>query len=101
MILVDSSVWIDFFNGIACPETDRLDCLLGQQLLMTGDLILAEVLPGFRRDTDFQTARDLLAILPCHDLAGEAIALQSAIGYRLLRSKGVTIRKTTGMLIGT
>ena len=57
MILVDSSVWIDFFNGVATRETDLLDGYLGAQPVLTGDLILPEVLQGFRNERDFRRAR--------------------------------------------
>ena len=70
MILVDSSVWIDFFNGRLTRETDELDRLLGREVLLTGDLILAEVLQGFRRDADFRRAQALLGRLAYADMLG-------------------------------
>ena len=101
MILVDSSVWINYFNGITTRETDSLDQLLGKQQLITGDIILAEVLQGFRSDKDFYIARDLLTLLPCHILSGQELAIQSSIHFRNLRKKGVTIRKTVDAIIAT
>ncbi len=63
MILVDSSVWIDYFNGQPTLETHKLDTLLGVEPLGIGDLILTEVLRGFRSDTDYQTAKKKLLSL--------------------------------------
>ena len=63
MILVDSSVWVDYFKGAITPETDKLDRLLSGELLAVGDLILTEVLQGFDNDRDFETARRLLTSL--------------------------------------
>jgi predicted nucleic acid-binding protein len=74
---------------------------LGQQLILAGDLILAEVLQGFRRDKDFRIALELLEATEIRNLAGRDIALQSAKNYRVLRAKGMTPRKTIDMIIGT
>ena len=101
MIVVDSSVWIDFFNGIRTPETDRLAALLGSEPLLIGDLILAEVLQGFRHDRDFERAREALGRLPFAPMVGRDIALASARNYHRLRARGVTVRKTIDMLIAT
>lgn len=101
MILVDSSVWIDYFRGNATPETDRLDTLLGTEPLAIGDLMLTEVLQGFTSDRDFRRASDLLATLTQIDIAGRDIALKAAENYRTLRARGVTIRKTIDTLIAT
>ena len=57
MILVDTSVWIDYFRGVVTPQSDKLDTLLGVAQVLTGDLILAEVLQGFVSDRDFNQAR--------------------------------------------
>ena len=101
MILVDSSVWIDYFNGVACVETDRLDALLGQDNILMGDIILAEVLQGFSSDTEFKRAQSLLALLPFREMLGRKVALQTAKNYRLLRKQGLTVRKTVDVMIGT
>lgn len=101
MILVDSSVWIDYFNGTVTPESTQLDVMLGVQAICVGDLILAEVLRGFRHNKDFKTAKALLESLTIYDLAGKRIAIKSAENYRLLRAKGITIRKTIDTLIAT
>lgn len=101
MILVDSSVWIDFFRGTVTPQTERLDALLGSELLVVGDLILAEVLQGFNSERDFNQARKLLTALDVVTLGGPEIAIQAARNFRTLRARGVTIRKTIDTLIAT
>ena len=101
MILVDSSVWINYFNGVVCAETDRLDALLGQDNILMGDIILAEVLQGFSSDAEFKRAQNLLALLPLREMLGREVALQTAKNYRLLRKQGVTVRKTVDVMIGT
>ena len=101
MILVDSSVWIDFFNGRVTLETDHLDALLGTHVAATGDLILVEVLQGFRDESDFVTARRLLSRCPSFDLLGSGRAAQAAGRYRELRRAGVTVRKTIDVVIGS
>lgn len=101
MILVDSSVWIDYFNGKACRETDQLDALLGTELLATGDLMLTEVLQGFRSDKGFEEARRLLTSLEVIELGGRDLAVQAARNHRRLRSLGVTVRKTIDTVIAT
>ena len=101
MILVDSSVWIDYFGGYASPEADRLDALLGIEPLLTGDLILAEVLQGFSSDSDFRHARKLLESFEVVPLAGKEVCVQAADNFRTLRRKGVTVRKTIDTVIAT
>ena len=101
MILVDSSVWIDFFNGRACAETDKLNEILGLEEVVIGDLILTEVLQGFRSDTDYKTAKNILTSLTVYDLLGKDVAVKSANNFRKLRKKGITIRKTADVIIAT
>jgi hypothetical protein len=101
MILVDSSVWIDYFNGQATREALLLDDLLQREPLLTGDLILAEVLQGFRNDSDFHRARRLMDLLAYRDMAGRDVAQTAVQNYRLLRSRGITVRKTIDLLIGS
>ena len=101
MILVDSSVWVDYFRGNTTPQTDRLDLLLGREPLAIGDLILAEVLQGFDSDRDFRQARRVLTSLLVVDLGGLEIAIQAAKNFRILRRRGVTIRKTIDTIIAT
>lgn len=101
MILVDSSVWIDYFRGATNVQTEVLDSLLGQQLLAIGDLILTEVLQGFDDERDFHTARKMLTALTVVELGGEEIAIQAAKNLRALRRLGVTVRKTIDTVIAT
>lgn len=101
MILVDSSVWIDYFNGRITPATERLDKLLGAEPLWIGDLILVEVLAGFRRDRDLRAARDLLARLEYSDLLGADVARLAVDNFRLLRSRGVTVRGLVDVVIAS
>ncbi|TAN52805.1 MAG: PIN domain nuclease [Methylococcaceae bacterium] len=101
MILVDSGVWIDYFNGRETAATHRLDALLGVKLLGIGDLILTEVLQGFRADADYHTAKQLLTTLTVFDMLGCKLAIRSANNYRLLRKRGITIRKTPDVIIAT
>ncbi|MBI1295086.1 PIN domain-containing protein [bacterium] len=99
--IVDSSVWIDYFKGVPTPATDRLDLVLGRQELGLGDIILCEVLQGFRKDNDFERARRALLTFPVFTIGGADLAIQSASNYRFLRQRGVTIRKTVDCLIAT
>ena len=101
MILVDSSVWIDYFRGADTPQVDQLDSLLESEVLLVGDLILAEVLQGFPNDRDFKQARQLLTSFEMVDIAGPATAIQAAKNHRTLRAHGVTVRKTIDTLIAT
>jgi len=101
LIFVDSSVWIDFFNGTRSAETDYLDSLLGKEPVGLGDLVLIEVLQGFRRDRDYITARELLTSLAVFTVGGQEMALKSADNFRVLRKRGVTVRKTIDVLIAT
>jgi hypothetical protein len=101
MILVDSSVWIDYFNGKTTPQTEWLDSALGIEIIVMGDLILAEVLQGFKSDGDFNKAEELLSHFRFMEMLGRELAIKSAQNYRLLRKKGVTVRKTVDVMIGT
>lgn len=101
MIVVDSSVWIDYFKGAATPQTDKLDSLLGTEILATGDLMLAEVLQGFRSDEDFEQAKGLLTSMEVIELGGLDIGIQAAKNFRQLRTRGITVRKTIDTIIAT
>jgi len=101
MILVDSSVWIDYFRGETTIQCERLDVLLGTRPVIIGDLILAEVLQGFTSDREFSQASKLLTSLTVIDIGGRDIALQAARNFRMLRTLGVTVRKTIDTLIAT
>ena len=101
MILVDSSVWIDYFNGTITAQTEKLDHVLGREPLAIGDLILTEVLQGFVEERDFNTARNMLTALTVVELGGQEIAIQAARNFRALRKAGVTVRKTVDTVIAT
>jgi predicted nucleic acid-binding protein len=101
MILVDSSVWIDYFRGIATRQAEKLDLLLGTEPIAMGDLILTEVLQGFANDRDFNQARKLLASLVTVNLVGRTVAIKAAENFRALRSLGISVRKTIDTLIAT
>jgi predicted nucleic acid-binding protein len=101
MIVVDTSVWIDFFNGRPTREADVLNELLGERLIVVGDLTMPEVLSGFRADSDFRTAQSLLESCEFRPMVGKEVATAAAGNYRLLRKRGITVRKTIDVLIGT
>ena len=101
MILVDSSVWIDYFNGKRSWQTDLLDHMLSNVPIIMGDLILTEVLQGFKSDKDYKAAKNYLSELPFRQMGGYNVAVQSAKNYRKLRKIGVTVRKTIDIIIAT
>ncbi|WP_456417872.1 type II toxin-antitoxin system VapC family toxin [Thiolapillus sp.] len=101
MIFVDSSVWIDYFNGRETPETEKLHSLLGATPICIGDIVLTEVLQGFRSDKDFQLAKKLLTSLVVVNVLDKSIALTGANNFRYLRKKGITVRKTIDVIIAT
>lgn len=101
MTVVDTSVWIDFFNGIGNEATSKLNRLLGENEVIVGDLILAEVLQGFQKQKDYETAKELFTLIEVEAMVGEQAAIRAADTYRLLRSKGVTVRKTIDVLIAS
>ena len=101
MIVVDSSVWIDFFNGVSTPEVERLDGLLGAVPVAIDDLILVEVVQGFRHEKDVATARQLFRSLAPLPMLGARNAWKAAENYRELRRRGITVRKTIDGIIAT
>jgi predicted nucleic acid-binding protein len=101
MLLVDSTVWIDYFNGRVTWQTDYLDQALTRQEILVGDLMLAEVLQGFRSDSDFEAARQALERFEQVSLVTPALAIRSAQNFRTLRKLGLTVRKTIDCLIAT
>ena len=101
MVLVDSSVWVNYFNGQSTWQTEILDQMLLQIPLFTGDLILTEVLQGFRKDNEYKKAKEVMSILVCKQMGGYEIAIESSENYRKLRKKGITVRKTIDVIIGT
>lgn len=101
MIVVDSSVWIDYFSGVDNKQSNLLDNTLGLKPVAIGDLILTEVLQGFRHDKDYKTARMLFEDLTIFDMLGKKMALKSADNFRALRNKGITVRKTADVIIAS
>jgi hypothetical protein len=101
VILIDSSVWIDYFRGQSNRQTQLLDSLLGKEPLAVGDLILTEVLQGFTSEREFNQARRLMSSLVMVELGGQDIAVQAAKNFRTLRARGVTVRKTIDVVIAT
>jgi len=101
VIIVDTSVWIDYFNGNACDETDILDQALGNSVVALGDLIVLEILRGFRSDRDYKTAKKYLSTLRQYNMLTPELAIKAAENYRELRKKGITIRKTADIIIAS
>jgi len=101
VILVDSSVWIDYFKGAITVQTEKLDTLLSSELLAIGDLMLTEVLQGFDDEKEFERVRKLLTSLTVVNLGGARVAVQAARHFQALRRLGITVRKTIDTLIAT
>jgi predicted nucleic acid-binding protein len=101
MILVDTSVWVDYFNGQINPHTNALDDALEQGTVAIGDLIFLEILQGFRNDRDYELARQQLSKLPIFDMLGATAVRRCADIYRQLRKRGITIRKTADVIIAS
>jgi len=101
MILADSSVWIDFFRGVETHEVLTLERLLGAGSVVTGDLIMVEVLQGIDRDREFDRVSRLFHRLTIFDISGHDIATKAARNFRTLRTRGITVRKTIDTLIAT
>ena len=101
MIIVDSSVWIDYFSGADTSQAETLDSVLGIKPVAIGDLILTEVLQGFRHDKDYKTARKVFEDVTIFDMLGTQMAIKSAENFRALRKKGITVRKTADVIIAT
>jgi len=101
VIVVDTTVWIDFLSGRNTPHVQRLHALLGTTEIIVGDLMLCEILQGLVSDDAASDVERLLRQFDIVSMAGEAIAVAAARNYRLLRARGITIRKTIDLLIGT
>lgn len=101
MILVDSSVWIGYFRAADTPQVALLDSLLGRTRIAVGDLIAAEVLQGVHSQKEFKAVKKAFDAFTRLDLGGYDLAVKAAQNYRLLRAKGVTLRKTIDTLIAT
>ena len=101
MWIVDSSVWIDFFNGRMTPQTNLLAQVIGRQEIGLGDINLCEVLQGFHAQSDFERAREALLRFSVFPIGGKEIAVKAAENYRSLRRQGITVRKTVDCLLAT
>jgi predicted nucleic acid-binding protein len=101
VIIVDSSVWIDYFTGADNKQTNMLDNTLGLKPVAIGDLILTEVLQGFRQDKDYNAACSLFEYVTIFEMLGTERAIKSADNFRVLRKKGITIQKTANVIIAT
>ena len=101
MILVDSSVWIDHLNDTATGAVQRLRTLIPVQPLLVGDLILCEVLQGLRSDREARLVERALRRFAVVSLLDADLAVKAATYYRALRARGITIRKTIDLIIGT
>lgn len=101
MILVDTSVWIDYFNGVNNPHTDLLDASIVQGAAAMGDLIFLEILQGIRNDKQYRQTKQSLLALNQYEMFGRGMAAKCADNYRALRKKGITIRKTADVIIAT
>jgi predicted nucleic acid-binding protein len=101
LIVVDSTVWVDFFRGRITPQTTTLRSLMGRGVILVGDLVLAEVLQGFSDEREAEAGRRTLERFVVEPMVGRDVAVAAALNYRALRAKGVTIRRTIDVLIGT
>lgn len=101
MMLVDTSVWIDYLNGVQSKHTDSLDTGIVEGIVVIGDLIFLEILQGIRDDRDYRKTKQTLMTLEQYELFGKGMAEKCAENYRALRKKGITVRKTTDVIIAT
>ena len=101
MVLIDSGVCIEYFNGELNPQTNFLDEILGVEPVGIGDLIFLEVLQGFRSDSKYKKAKSLLMDLTVFEMLGRDQAIRAADNYRFLRKKGIMVRKTIDTIIAT
>lgn len=101
MIVVDSSVWIDAFNAKETKQSLQLMALFGKTSIAIPDLALTEVLQGASEERHFQTILRLMNTVDVMTTTGPTIAIQAARNYRILRAKGITVRKTIDTLIAT
>jgi predicted nucleic acid-binding protein len=101
VIVVDSSIWIDFLKGRSLPHVARLRALLGTSEIIVGDLMLCEVLQGLEDERAAREVESLLRRFQIAPMAGDTIAVNAARNFRFLRGRGITVRKTIDLLIGT
>jgi hypothetical protein len=101
VIIIDTTVWIDYLGGSVNPYTDWLDRELHRRPLGLTDLILCEVLQGVRDESDFRRVRRELSRFAIYSTGGKELAIASAQNYRLLQARGHTVRKTIDCLIAS
>jgi predicted nucleic acid-binding protein len=101
VIVVDSSVWIDFLNGRETDESGMLKKILGTKQVGMPDLVLAEILQGTKSEWDFNRVLSILRSMTSIETGGQDVAIEAARNYRRLRSLGITVRKTIDTLIAT
>jgi predicted nucleic acid-binding protein len=101
VILVDTSVWIDYLNGVQSRHTDALDSGIVEGSVAIGDLIFLEILQGVRNDRDYRVTKQTLLALDQYEMFGKGMAEKCAENYRALRKKGITVRKTADVIIAT
>jgi predicted nucleic acid-binding protein len=101
MILVDTSVWIDYFNGEVNTHTNTLDAAIMTGTVAIADIIFLEILQGFRNDKDYIAAKKRLLLLDIYSIFNATMVEACAESYRTLRKKGITIRKTNDVIIAT
>ena len=101
MVIVDTSAWIEYFRDSSMDVAEKVDLCLDRDLVGIGDLVYCEVMQGIRSPRERQEVSSLLLSLPQFEMVGFGIAEKAAANYRLLRSRGVTVRKTIDVLIGT
>lgn len=100
MIVVDSSVWVDFFNGKTTPQTNKLQSLMGNEPLLVGDLILCELLQGASNEEEARALENELRKFEIVPMLDDTLAVAAARHYRSLRGRGRTVRKTIDLIIG-
>ena len=101
MIIVDTTVWVDYLRGTRTPQTEWVDANLLQERLGLTDLILCEVLQGITRDDNVPAIQQELLRFEVFTMGGVKLAIAAAANYRLLRAKGRTVRRTINTLIAT
>ncbi|MGF7211952.1 hypothetical protein GGE65_006574 [Skermanella aerolata] len=101
MIVVDTTVWIDFFRAKDTEQTVKLRRLIGRELILIGDIVLVEILQGLRDDAQANRVERALRVHRVEPMLSSELASKVASNYRLLRAKGITVRKTIDIIIGT
>jgi predicted nucleic acid-binding protein len=101
MIIPDTSVWVDYFAERKTSQTALLALHFARQEIMTGDLIITEVLQGIREEEKYRRIKRVLCSLKYVRFTRKPLAIRAADNYRFLRQRGITVRKTIDVIIGT